>query len=46
VQYFNSMDHLILNTIEVATVPEVALAAPDDYADSLARLDEWLATLA
>jgi hydrogenase-1 operon protein HyaF len=45
VQYFNSMDHLILNTIEVATVPEVALAAPEDFTDSLERLDEWLATL-
>lgn len=45
VQYFDSMDHLILNTIEVAEVPEVALAAPEDYADSLERLGEWLATL-
>jgi hydrogenase-1 operon protein HyaF len=45
VQYFNSMDHLILNTIEVATVPEVALAAPDDFADSVERLGEWLTTL-
>lgn len=45
VQYFNSMDHLILNTIEVAIVPEVALAAPDDFADSVERLDEWLQTL-
>jgi hydrogenase-1 operon protein HyaF len=44
VQYFNSMDHLILNTIEVATVPEVALAAPEDFADSVERLGEWLAT--
>jgi hydrogenase-1 operon protein HyaF len=45
VQYFNSMNNLILNTIEVTAVPEVALAAPEDYADSLARLGEWLATL-
>jgi hydrogenase-1 operon protein HyaF len=45
VQYFNSMDHLILNTIEVATVPEVALAAPDDFSDSVERLAEWLAAL-
>jgi hydrogenase-1 operon protein HyaF len=45
VQYFNSMDHLILNTIEVAVVPEVALAAPDDFADSVERLGEWLTTL-
>jgi hydrogenase-1 operon protein HyaF len=45
VQYFNSMDHLILNTIEVAQVPEVALAAAEDFADSTERLGEWLTTL-
>jgi hydrogenase-1 operon protein HyaF len=45
VQYFNSMNTLILNTIEVTAVPEVALAAPEDYTDSLARLGEWLETL-
>jgi hydrogenase-1 operon protein HyaF len=45
VQYFNSMNNLILNTIEVAPVPEVALAAPDDFTDSLQRLGEWLETL-
>jgi hydrogenase-1 operon protein HyaF len=45
VQYFNSMDNLILNTIEVTAVPEVALAAPEDYADSVDRLEEWLGTL-
>lgn len=45
VQYFNSMDHLILNTIEVTTVPEVALAAPEDFAESLERLGEWLLAL-
>jgi hydrogenase-1 operon protein HyaF len=44
VQYFNSMNHLILNTIEVTPVPEVALAAPDDFAESLQRLGEWLGT--
>ena len=43
VQYF--MNSLILNTIEVTAVPEVALAAPEDYVDSLARLGEWLETL-
>jgi len=46
VQYFNSMDQLILNTIEVVGMPEVALAAPEDYADSIERLDEWLDVLA
>ncbi len=42
VQYFNSMDTLILNTIEIGDVPEVALASREDYEDSLARLGEWL----
>jgi hydrogenase-1 operon protein HyaF len=45
VQYFNSMNTLILNTLEVTPVPEVALAAPDDFAESLLRLGEWLETL-
>ncbi len=38
VQYFNSMKTLILNTIEIVDVPAVALAAPEDLADSLERL--------
>ncbi|MCK6430330.1 MAG: hydrogenase expression/formation protein [Burkholderiaceae bacterium] len=42
VQYFNSMQTLILNTIEVVTVPEVALAAAEDLADSRERLVELL----
>lgn len=42
VQYFNSMDTLILNTIEVSEVPEVALASSEDYEDSIDRLGEWL----
>jgi hydrogenase-1 operon protein HyaF len=45
VQYFNNMNHMILNTIEVTPVPEVALAAPEDFAESLNRLGEWLETL-
>lgn len=45
VQYFNSMDQIILNTIEVADVPEVALAADDDFQDSIERLGEWLAVM-
>ncbi len=40
VRYFNSMDTLILDTIEVSAVPEVACAAPEDIADSAARLQE------
>lgn len=45
VQYFNSMNTLILDTIELAPVPEVALASPDDLADSrqrLAELVQWM----
>jgi hydrogenase-1 operon protein HyaF len=45
VQYFNNMQTLILNTIEVVDVPEVALAAPEDLADTrtrLAELVEWM----
>jgi hydrogenase-1 operon protein HyaF len=45
VQYFNSTDQLILNTIEVIDVPVVALAAEEDLADSVGRLREWLDSL-
>lgn len=45
VQYFNSMDTLILDTVEVTEVPAAALAAREDYADSIGRLAEWLETL-
>ena len=41
-QYFNSMDTLILNTVEICEVPEVALASVEDYEDSTERLGEWL----
>jgi hydrogenase-1 operon protein HyaF len=40
VQYFNNMNTLILNTIEVVDVPEVALASREDLADSRERLAE------
>jgi len=40
VRYFNSMDTLILDMIEVVGVPEVACAAPEDVADSASRLAE------
>jgi len=40
VQYFNSMNTMILNTIEIVDVPEVALAAVEDLEDSKARLAE------
>jgi hydrogenase-1 operon protein HyaF len=45
VQYFNSMDQIILNTLEVVDVPEVAQAAAEDYADSIERLGEWLGAM-
>lgn len=40
VRYFNSMDTLILDTIEISEVPEVACAAVEDIADSAHRLVE------
>ncbi|HLO62009.1 MAG TPA: hydrogenase expression/formation protein [Azonexus sp.] len=46
VQYFNSMDALILNSIEVVGMPEVALAADEDFADSVERLNEYLDMMA
>lgn len=42
VQFFNSMDTLILDTFEVTVVPEVALAAKEDLADSGQRLRQVL----
>jgi hydrogenase-1 operon protein HyaF len=43
VQYFNNMQTLILNTIEVVDVHEVAIAAADDLADTRERLAELVA---
>lgn len=40
VQYYNSTETLILNTLEVADVPLVACASADDIADSAQRLNE------
>jgi hydrogenase-1 operon protein HyaF len=42
VQYFNSQDTLILNTIEISHVPDVACAAQEDIDDSAQRLHEIL----
>jgi hydrogenase-1 operon protein HyaF len=42
VQYFNTMNTLILNTLEIVDTPEVALAAPEDLADSCERLAELI----
>ena len=37
-QYFNNMQTLILNTIEVVDVPAAALAAPEDLDETRSRL--------
>lgn len=42
VQYFNSQDTLILNTLEVSAIPSVACASPEDIVDSAQRLQEIL----
>jgi len=42
VQYFNSQDTLILNTLEISQVPAVGCAAQEDIEDSAERLDEIL----
>jgi hydrogenase-1 operon protein HyaF len=45
VQYFNNMQTLILNTIEVVAMPEVAVAAREDLLetrDRLADLAQWM----
>lgn len=40
VQFFNSTDTLILDTWEVTHMPEVAIAGPEDIADSADRIRE------
>ncbi|WP_432474065.1 hydrogenase expression/formation C-terminal domain-containing protein [Amphritea sp. HPY] len=40
VQYFNSTDQLILDTLEVVDIPAVACAAQEDLQDSAERLKE------
>ena len=42
VRYYNSMGVLILNTLEIADVPSVVKAAPEDLVDSAERLKEIL----
>ena len=46
IKFFNSQDALILSTIEVVDVPEIALAAPEDFADTAVRLREIVALFA
>jgi hydrogenase-1 operon protein HyaF len=43
VQYFNAMNTLILNTLEIVEAPEVAIAADCDLADSRERFAELIA---
>ncbi|MCP3476022.1 hydrogenase expression/formation protein [Bradyrhizobium sp. CCGUVB1N3] len=40
VQFFNAMDTIILDTLEIGGVPTVALAADEDFEDSAERLRE------
>lgn len=45
VQFFNSQDRLILDTLEVTEMPEVAVAAAEDLEDSRSRFSgvlQWL----
>lgn len=46
VRFYNSMDTLILDTLEIVDIPAVALAAPEDIADSAERLAEVMEALA
>lgn len=43
VRFYNSMGTLILNSLEISTVPDVVAAAPEDLADSAERLSQILA---
>lgn len=42
VQFYNSQDVLILNSIEITPMPDVVRAAPEDIADSAERLKDIL----
>ena len=42
VVYYNSMDTVILNSVEVTEMPDVACAAPEDLGDSAERVTEVL----
>jgi len=45
VQYFNASDQMILNTLEIARIPQAAQAARQDLEDSLQRIGELLTML-
>jgi hydrogenase-1 operon protein HyaF len=44
VQYLNAMGNTILDTLEIGSIPDAALAAPEDFEDSARRLDQILET--
>ena len=46
VVYYNSQDSVILNSVEVTSMPEVVCAAPEDLQDSEERLREVLQWMA
>lgn len=46
VRFYNSMDTLILDTLEIVDIPQVALAAEEDIRDSAVRLAEVMEALA
>lgn len=45
VVYYNSADMVILNSVEITTLPEVTLAAPEDLRDARERLVDILEML-
>lgn len=45
VVYYNSADAVILNSVEVTALPDVAMAAPEDLSDSRERLTDILVLL-
>ncbi|WP_139559221.1 hydrogenase expression/formation protein [Methylotetracoccus oryzae] len=45
VQYFNAAEKLLLNTLEIIDLPESALAAPEDIADTIERLADCLLSM-
>ncbi|WP_081159965.1 hydrogenase expression/formation protein [Ensifer aridi] len=40
VQFYNAMDTIILDTLEICDIPSVAIAAEEDFRDSEARMRE------
>lgn len=40
VQFYNAMDTIVLDTLEICTIPTVAIAADEDFRDSAQRIRE------